>query len=188
MKNQYISIMWLLLFVIWIISINYSKEGFNTQDYSHTVDMPINNIYSCDNFCGPKSQCAITRDQCTADIDCDGCTPPNPNKQPAPDVEPYEDSGKLSSNQGLHYSSLTNGFGSTFEPVFKQVSVKRPYEGLDIWTQSFNAGLKLYNNKRMYNHGPSEEQMIELPTYPTTVTTTGLFYNTGPTPSNADTY
>ena len=36
--------------------------------------------------------------------------------------------------------------------------------------------------------GASEEQIKELPTYPTTVTATGLFYNTGPTPSNADTF
>ena len=167
-------------------SCSNSKEGFinsNSPEYSHSVAMPINNIYSCDNFCGPKSQCAITRDQCTSDVDCSGCMPPNNPEVPV--VTPYEDSGKLSSNQGLHYSSLTNGYGTTFAPVSINNEITVPYEGLDMWKHSFNEGLKLYNKKRAYNHGPTEEQLIELPTYPTTITATGLFYNTGPTPSNA---
>ena len=33
------------------------KEGTNT---SHSVDLPLNTTYSCKNFCGPTSRCAIT--------------------------------------------------------------------------------------------------------------------------------
>jgi hypothetical protein len=202
MKIQYMILYLILCYTLFVSLIKWgaylydkhfvlcSKEGFvnsNTPEYSHSVDMPINNIYSCKNFCGPKAQCAITRSQCTSDIDCSGCMPPNnPNK---PEVSSYEDSGKLSSNQGLHYSSLTNGYGLTFAPVDKNTQdddMMRPYEGLDMWTHSFNAGLKIYNNKRTYGHSPSEEQNVELPIYPTTVSATGLFYNTGPSPSNAD--
>jgi hypothetical protein len=170
----------MLLFIIYLY-FTPTTDGF-INEYSHTVNMPLNDIYSCKNFCGPKSQCAITRDQCTSDIDCVGCVPPKHPQMPV--VSAYEDSGKLSSNQGLHYSSLTTGYGTTFEKIVP-VQQKRPYEGYDIWTQSFNEGLRLYNKKRTDNYGPTEKQIIELPTYPTTITATGLFYNTGPTPSNA---
>ena len=70
----------------WIIYISFFnfKEGFdpnalltydsNSPKNSHNVDV-VNNKYSCSNFCGPQSQCALTRDQCTSDVDCQGCQP-----------------------------------------------------------------------------------------------------------------
>ena len=75
------------------------KEGFkqvyNPNDLlEYNPDSPltvqnvdvVNNFYSCKNFCGPKAQCAITREQCIADIDCKGCMPPNINKNKIPSI------------------------------------------------------------------------------------------------------
>jgi hypothetical protein len=168
--------------------INYNE--LNSPLYSHNVDLPFNSLSSCKNFCGPKSQCAITRSQCTSDIDCYGCQPPN---QPVTqcnteDVPGYEDSGKLGQNQGLTYSQLTTGYNMDFAEVYpgsKEAVIVPAYAGLDKWTQSFNTGLKLYNENREFSNGPTDEEQAFLPKYPTTVTATGLFYNTGPTPSNA---
>jgi hypothetical protein len=177
--------------------INYNDV--NSPLYSHTVNLPINDPYSCKNFCGPKSQCAITREQCTSDLDCQGCQPPNKpvsncSKQ---NIKPYEDSGKLGPN--LTYSSLTSGYnnyGMDFEEIYpgsKDAEIKKPYQGLDIWTDSFNAGLNMYNKKRETNTKYkqllldkfSENPAIHAPKYPTTVTATGQFYNTIAPASNA---
>ena len=55
------------------------REYFNnyqrSQAYSHTVDLPINTTFSCENMCGPTAVCSITGEQCTSDIDCHGCLP-----------------------------------------------------------------------------------------------------------------
>jgi len=29
--------------------------------------------YTCGNWCGPKSQCLLSREQCSSDVDCKGC-------------------------------------------------------------------------------------------------------------------
>jgi hypothetical protein len=168
-------------------------NDLNSPLYSHNVDLPFNALYSCKNFCGPQSQCAITRTQCTSDIDCYGCQPQN--QQPTPcnteDIPGYEDSGKLGQNQGLTYSELTTGYqnhGMDFAEVYpgsKASEIVPSYLGVDTWTPSFNTGLKLYNENREFSHGPADDEKAFIPKYPTTVTATGLFYNTGPTPSNA---
>ena len=101
--------------------INY--KDLNSPLYSHTVNLPINDPISCKNFCGPKSQCLITREQCTSDVDCKGCTRIHP----------------------LGY--YTNTQMSAY-PGSKKSQIKRPYEGVDLWEDSFNKGLELYNKKR----------------------------------------
>ena len=171
--------------------INYND--LNSPLYSHNVDLPFNAMSSCKNFCGPQSQCAITRTQCTSDIDCYGCQPKNQAVTPCntEDIPGYEDSGKLGQNQGLTYSELTTGYnnhGMDFaeaSPGSKDAVLVPAYSGVDTWTPSFNKGLRLYNENREFSHGPSDDEKAFVPKYPTTVTATGLFYNTGPTPSNA---
>jgi hypothetical protein len=37
------------------------------------IDMPYFANYTCKNWCGPRSQCLFTREQCTSDADCGGC-------------------------------------------------------------------------------------------------------------------
>ena len=179
--------------------INYND--INSPLYSHTVNLPLTDRVSCKNFCGPKAQCAITREQCTADIDCYGCNPgPKPLSSCATkEVAPYDNGGKLTQNEGLQYSPLTTGYdnhGMDFEEVYpgsKEAQIIKPYLGVDTWTRTFNEGLKIYNNKqeqydyfkqelvnKAYGKIPSDE-----PKYPTTISATGTFYETTPPASNA---
>jgi hypothetical protein len=190
--------------------INYND--INSPLYSHTVNLPINDPVSCNNFCGPKSQCSITREQCTSDIDCSGCNPgPVPqNACITKDVKPYDATGKLGQNQGLQYSPLTTGFNNhnadfaELYPGSKDAQIVKPYLGVDLWTDSFNEGLKLYNKKRTsydkYNEGisntisdiiptsfklpPSKISYYE-PKYPMRISATGQFFETTPPPSNS---
>lgn len=182
-------------------------EGFNNYNsplYSHNVNLPINDPVSCQNFCGPKAQCAITREQCTSDIDCHGCNP-GPKQQNeclTKEVPPYDAGGKLS-QQGLQYSPLTTGYNNhnadfaQIYPDSKDAQIKRPYQGLDLWTESFNKGLELYNKKResadKYSQGVSNAIPIASqgnfpnfePKYPMSISATGQFYETTPPASNS---
>ena len=179
--------------------INYND--INSPLYSHTVNLPLTDRVSCKNFCGPKAQCALTREQCTADIDCYGCNPgPKPlNSCTTKEVAPYDNGGKLTQNEGLQYSPLTTGYdnhGMDFEEVYpgsKEAQIIKPYLGLDTWSRGFNEGLKIYNNKqeqydyfkqelvnKAYGKIPNED-----PKYPTTISATGTFYETTPPASNA---
>jgi hypothetical protein len=174
--------------------INYNDK--NSPLYSHTVDLPINNPISCKNFCGPKSQCAITREQCTSDVDCQGC---NTNDVANMTVEPYDAAGKLGQNMGLQYSPLTTGYNNhvaNFEEVYpgsKDAQIKPFYQGVDLWTKSFNTGLDLYNKKQdvrdKYNQVLIDETIGKMSyyksSYPTTITATGQFYNTIAPASNS---
>ena len=116
--------------------INYND--INSQLYNHTVNLPINEQVSCKNFCGPKSQCSITREQCTSDVDCQGCNPgPTPLSECiTKDVDPYDNGGKLG-QQGLQYSPLTTGYNNhnadfaQIYPGSKDAQIKRPYQGID---------------------------------------------------------
>lgn len=177
-------------------------NNLNSPEYSHTVNLPINDPVSCKNFCGPKGQCVVTREQCISDIDCSGCNP-GLTTQPectTKDVDPYDAAGKLGQNQGLQYSPLTTGYNNhntNFAEVYpgsKDVQIKKPYEGVDLWTESFNKGLELYNKKRESNDKysvsnlgfgfESKKQYYE-PKYPVTISATGQFYETTPPGSNA---
>jgi len=162
-------------------------NDINSPLYSHNVNLPINDSVSCKNFCGPNSQCSITREQCTSDIDCQGCQPQNKpvNQCLTEEVTPYEDSGKL--GPGVSYSSFTKNYGSNYDEVYpgsKDSQLKRTYKGIDLWTPSFNKGLELYNKKETIMNAPNDDEKQFLPNYPETITATGLFYNTGPSASN----
>ena len=200
------------LFLLWLIVILLTtstcfKEGLrniNSPLYSHTVNLPINDPVSCKNFCGPQSQCAITREQCTSDIDCQGCNPgpPPENKCITNDVDPYDDGGKLGQNQ-LQYSPLTTGYNNhrrNFEEAYpgsKNSEIKQAYRGVDRWEKSFNDGLKLYNDKQKSKerNGEGISDSADIPDnsklsyyepkYPMTRSATGLFYETTPPASNS---
>lgn len=186
--------------------INYND--LTSPAYSHTVDMPINTTYGCKNFCGPQAQCAITRTQCTADIDCYGCNPGPTRTSPKEEsaAEPYDDAGKLGINQGLQYSYLTTGYddhGMDFSQAFPNsinAQIQQPYRGVDKWTESFNKGLNYYNKTResydKYGEGRAPDFFYDEPTgtglatiaapnYPTTISATGQFYETTPPASNS---
>lgn len=181
----------------------YPENDVTSPLYSHTVNLPINDPVSCKNFCGPKSQCLLTREQCTSDIDCQGCKPGSNHL--IKDVSPYDAAGKLGQNQGLQYSPLTTGYNnhnSDFAQIYegsKDVQLKRPYEGVNLWADSFNNGLELYNKKREIENEYSEGISNDFPIvekgktghlvydtkYPMKISATGLFYETSPPASNA---
>jgi len=197
---KYFVIIGFILFILYIINCNL-KEGFdpnalltydsNSPKNSHNVDV-VNNKYSCSNFCGPQSQCAITREQCTSDVDCQDCQPPitaPPKYLTGEEVKPLNDAGKLTSTQTPQYSSLTSDIGSKaayVKPGSKKAEITRSYEGYDAWTKSFNYGLELADKKLVFQNSPEPAEYRSIPVYPVTRTATGLFYDTGPTASNAD--
>lgn len=193
-----------ILFILYITNwyFNFSsKEGFdpnalltydsNSPKNSHNVDV-VNNAYSCSNFCGPQSQCAITREQCTSDVDCQGCQPPitaPPKYLTTTEVKPLNDAGKLTWGQTPQYSTLTTDIGTEAayaKPGSKKEEIYRSYEGYDRWTKAFNYGLELADKKLVYQYSPEPAEYRSIPVYPVTRTATGLFYDTGPTASNAD--
>ncbi len=51
---------------------NNTIQGSNYVS-GHAVDMPYFAEYTCNNWCGPLSQCLFTRENCTSDRDCTGC-------------------------------------------------------------------------------------------------------------------
>ena len=142
--------------------INY--KDLNSPLYSHNVNLPINDPISCKNFCGPKAQCLITREQCTSDVDCKGCNRIHPV-------------GYYMNNFSEIYSGSENA------------QIKRPYEGVDLWQDSFNKGLELYNKKREsedeYSNDLSGINSSYEVKYPMTISATSLFYETTPPASNA---
>lgn len=178
-----------LLFLLLIMGVIW----FNVQDpepfdnrYTHTVNLPINDPVSCRNFCSPQSKCVITGEQCTADVDCTGCQrmETNKEKETKPFYHPSNNAGK---GGQLSYSSLTTDFDDNLSsPIHSTVDYLVPsYQGIDKWTNSFNQGLKLYNQKQEIAEKYSTPNHISAPTYPTTVSMTGTFYETTPPPANA---
>jgi len=175
----------LCLFLFWIV-ITYGKmENFNNRIhpigypknalinykdinsplYSHNVNLPINDPISCKNFCGPKAQCLITREQCTSDVDCKGCNRIHP------------------------VGYYINNFSEIY-PSSENSQIKRPYEGVDLWQDSFNKGLELYNKKRetvdKYSNDLTAFNSSDYEVkYPMTISATGLFYETTPPASNS---
>ena len=195
----------LILFCAAVSGIRVSKEGltnndvinYNNAEYSHTVNLPLNDITSCSNFCGPKSQCSISKQQCTSDIDCDGCNP-GPTKRPkciTKEVIGYNDNVF-----GLNYNPLTtgyNGYNTNFSEIYdksKYAQIKKPYEGINTWKDSFNKGIELYNKKSEANDEynstmdfryQSKQKYYE-PKYPMRISATGTFYETTPPAFNSD--
>lgn len=169
-------------------SINYND--LNSPKYSHTVNLPINDPISCTNFCGPKATCAKTGGQCTSDIDCPGCNPGQPVSSPCEtkDVPGYTDTNKWGQNHGLAQNSLLEPNNVEFDEIYpgsRHAELTQNYQGMDTWTSAFNQGLGLYNKSQEFNDGPTNIEKKFVPAYPTTVSTTGLFYNTGPPASNS---
>ena len=162
------------------------KEGFvnvirESKDTSHTVNLPINTNYTCQNFCGPTARCSITGQQCAADIDCPGCMPyvPGIKNELTPDVPADNDAGKLTTGVTPTYSPLTSTYQS-----FKRVGDdnEKPAQanfGVNTWTSKFDMGAKFFNQR----YKPQGLQFM--PTYPDTYTTTGQFKTDGPLAANS---
>jgi len=148
---------------------------------SHTVDLPLNTTYSCQNFCGPTARCAITGQQCSADIDCPGCQPYSPPLPKAQGCVPgNDDAGKLTVGVTPTYSPLTNGYGTQEKIITDDMYAQPPQPnfGVDVWGESFNEGQSLFNQR----YQPKGLQYM--PNYTPQYSMTGEFIGDGPLPSN----
>jgi hypothetical protein len=171
------------------------KEGFEsfsepqidkgTPQTSHTVNLPINTTFQCENMCGPLARCSKTGEQCTSDVDCYGCQPTvvAPINQIYGDVRGQNDAGKQTNGQTPTYSILTTDIGTQakFYGKGENPIPDQYFKGVDEWRGSFDAGMDLYNKK----FNPNIEVLPFLPKYPTRVTLSGEFIDDGPLASNA---
>jgi hypothetical protein len=146
-------------------------EGYQSDEYSKTVDLPITFPFSCKNFCGPGNKCAITGEQCSDDYDCTGCE--NIPKLKPPKVEPYYK--ELSSNnEQMDY--VYTGSKNNLTPLY--------YSGGNDWIKSFNKGIELYNRREVFNNPLDDFEKKIVSVYPTTTSMTGQYYETMPTAYN----
>ena len=169
---------------------------------SHTVNLPINTTFECENKCMPPARCSITGEQCSSDIDCCGC---NPNaKKIQKLLEEGIDLNDINNEvgsidkfvEGFTADQLKSAYGNDaknkvtdFDLFTKEHELfsKPPqyYLGEDMWSKSFYEGAKLFNDahdpniqKARYAGGPDPGQ-FQLK-YPDRTTLSGLFVENGP--------
>ena len=188
--NIFLPILALILLIIifnmihYLVKENYIIECFTSQETSqtsHTVDLPLNTTYSCQNFCGPNSRCSITGQQCFTDVDCPGCQPYSPPLPKTKDCVPgNNDAGKLTVGVTPTYSPLTSGYGTREKIITNDIYSRPPQAnfGYDTWGDSFNESQKLFNKRYKPN------QLQYMPNYPPMYSITGEFIGDGPLPSN----
>jgi hypothetical protein len=149
---------------------------------THSVDLPLTTTYSCKNFCGPTARCAITGQQCFADMDCPGCQPYVPPLSKAKDCVPGDnDAGKLSWGLTPQYSTLTTDMGTRAARITPKRFGSAPQAdfGVNTWKTSFREGTKLFDQRYKPNN------LLFLPQYQTRPSLTGEFIEDGPLASNA---
>jgi hypothetical protein len=161
---------------------SFQQSPQENNSTSNTVDLPLNTTTSCTNFCSPTARCAITGQQCLADIDCPGCQPNEPASSNNSECIPGDDAaGKLTVGTTPTYSTLTTDMGTrattfTRKKFSKAVS---PNYGVNIWMSKY----KEENNMFKQRYTPSGLQYM--PSYPERYSLTGDFIENGPLPSNS---
>ena len=180
----------LFIFIFWWIGYlfqhNYIVESFYNQEErvptTKTVNLPLTTRYSCRNFCGPTARCAITGQQCTADIDCPGCQPFVPPLSRTPDIIPGDnDAGKLTVGVTPTFSTLTTDIG-TQAKLYTSNKFEKPAQanfGVNTWRNKFDFSQKLFDNRYKCDSYPFK------PEYPKRYSDTGMFLEDGPLASNA---
>ena len=183
------------------------REGFDSNIYeskdydnpntpltTHTVDLPINTNYSCSNFCGPKNKCSKNPGiHCSTDVDCwkFGCQallkPPTSKQVEGVefDAEPDYAAGILTYNQTPQYSSLTTDIGTNAKVINANAEIPRSYEGIPVWEKTYDKQAEMIDDELAYQYSAAPDEYKTAPFYPVKTTITGVFYDIGPTPSNA---
>lgn len=165
----------------YLVKNNYLIEMFDSMSTSDTVSLPLTTTYSCQNFCGPTSTCAITGQQCGSDIDCPGCQPYSPPlKYESTDIPGENDAGKLSFNKTPQYSTLTTDIG-TQSALYTLNKFNKPpstSSGVNVWKTSFEHGQRLFDKR----YKPKNLQYM--PTYKNRYSATGQFNEDGPLAAN----
>ena len=195
-NNTILAIITLILFIgifYWVDFLSNNgyiyykiKEGFEnvireSKDTTHTVNLPINTTYTCQNFCGPTARCSKTGEQCMADIDCPGCMPyTNSKNEITPDVPGDNDAGKMTTGVTPTYSPLTWTYQNYLRINTENANENPPTAnlGVDTWTNKFDTGEDFYNQR----YRPNGLQFM--PEYPKITTTTGQFKTDDPLPAN----
>lgn len=185
--NQKYNLIWAITSIILIIlvfNLNYYFPLpiiYETFINNNNVNIPLTTTYSCGNFCNPSAQCAITGQQCLADIDCPGCLQNNSIlKDLSNNVIGENDAGKLTLGMTPQYSSLTNGYGTKELIITNNIYAKppAPYFGENVWLSSNNDGQLLFD-KRYKPQG-----LKYIPQYGKRYTFTGEFVDDGPIAAN----
>jgi len=207
LKNKYTTIILALISTILLIGIfNYINYLVKNRYYvecfdsnialykdigspatTHTVDLPLTTTYSCKNFCAPATaRCAITGQQCMADIDCCGCNPHGPDdikQQRTANVPGENDAGKLTWGITPTYSTLTTDIGTQAKLFTSNKDKLQPPPqadfGVNTWKSSFKNGQKLFDDR----YKPAG--LKNMPTYDKRYSATGQFVDDGPLASNA---
>ena len=191
-NSIWIVIIIVLLYLVFKMIHFLSAEGYITECFtngpvqessstSHTVDLPLTNSVSCQNFCSPTSRCAITGQQCFTDIDCPGCQPTTPfEKKTGGCIPGANDAGKLTVGVTPQYSSLTSGYGTQKAIITDKLYGKplNPNFGVNTWRSSFDESQDLFNRRYKPN------QLQYMPNYPQMYSMSGEFIGDGPLPSN----
>lgn len=169
----------------YLVKNNYIVECFTNQkneNETQSVNLPLNTIYSCQNFCGPTSRCAITGQQCFYDTDCPGCKEENKKDKTnkTQDIPGDDSAGKLTVGVTPRYSSLTAGYGTKEQIVKNNMYSKTPSLnlGLNKWREKFDEELQKYDKEYRPKDAPFMQEYI--PFY----SITGEFIDEGPLPSN----
>jgi hypothetical protein len=158
------------------------------------------NFYPCNNFCGPKGECAITREQCVADFECADCIKTELDPDSIIKVQGYNSTfleGFSSTNtngsspicnspeRSLLTTDITN-FATVIEnEKGKESNVPKMNLGVDLWTKAYNYGLKLEKSKLNYDFVMYPGELEYQPKYNMTKSVTGMFDDFGPTAANA---
>lgn len=151
---------------------------------THTVNLPLNTTYSCQNFCGPTARCSKTGQQCFADIDCPGCqpyTPPLPPNSSSECVKGNDEGGRMIYNQNPQYSVLTTDIGTRARIISENLFGK-PVQanfGINTWQKKAEEEQKLFDKRY------KPPQLKYMPDYPDRYSLTGEFIEDGPPPANA---
>ena len=164
-----------LLLCLFLLKKDRCNEGFSELNPSSLAPGLDSEFHHCDNFCGPKAECAVTREQCVADVDCSNC-----------DTTVTEGFSNTNMYDSMETSSLITD-ASTFATVIKKdAAIPKMYLGTDLWTKSFNYGLGLSEKKIQYDVKRHPNKYKYVPKYQVTETATGMFYDIGPTAANAE--
>ena len=136
-------------------------------------------------MCGPMARCSITSEQCTSDVDCKGCKPPNKIVKEL-QIKPYQklikgqnDAGKLGSI-GNVLSDLTTDIGTQATLTGPNYLKPAPdyMKGVNTWRKEYNDGMELY--KKRYE----PKGLENLINYPSRFTLSAEFDNSEPIAAN----
>ena len=186
-----ISIIGIFYWAKYLVNNDFIIECFGPQAISdtgssetnHNVDL-VNSQYSCRNFCGPPNRCSISGEQCSTDVDCEGCQKP---KNPKDGLKPYQknirgqnDAGKYSYIGDIP-SVLTTDIGTQASLTGPDYLKRAPQwmEGVNVWRKQYDIAEKMFNDRY-------EPKGLEYePIYPKRWSLSGQFVDNGPLASNA---